>query len=92
MLPYIELHAENLILLLGYGLLGFLGLALAKLSSELGVGKARDGAEPAARFRDGLAEGRGRVPLFLVVLFVLLGVWAVFYVLAHVVWGLDFGG
>jgi hypothetical protein len=30
--------------------------------------------------------------LFLVLLYVALAIWAVLYVLAHALWGMDFGG
>ena len=91
MLPYVELHAESVFLLLGYGLLGFLALTLALLGRDLACGK-RDAGHAPTRFRDGLEEGHGPVPLFLVLLYAGLAVWAVLYVLAHACWGLDFGG
>ena len=92
MLPYVELHNESLILLFGYGLLGFLALTLAHLSHELACGRRRGPPEATVRFPDGLEEGHGPVPLFLVLLYAGLAVWAVLYVLAHALWGMDFGG
>jgi hypothetical protein len=92
MLPYVELHAESLVLLFGYGLLGFLALALALTARELACGRRPDPGQPNAKFRDGIEEGHGPVPLFLVLLYVALAVWAVLYVLAHAWWGMDFGG
>ena len=92
MLPYIELHDESLILLFGYGLLGVLALALAHLSYELACGRRPGSSEATTRFPDGLEEGHGPMPLFLVLLYAALAVWAVLYVLAHAFWGMDFGG
>jgi hypothetical protein len=91
MLPYLELHMESLVLLLGYGLLGFLALVLAHSGRDLVVGTPKD-EPPAARTDDAVGYHHGRVPLFLVLLYVGLALWALFYVLAHAVWGLDFAG
>ena len=92
MLPYIDLHTESLVLLFGYGFLGFFALALAHSARDLVVGRPRE-PETAAGPDDGkVKESHGRVPLFLVLLYAALAIWAVLYVLAHGVWGMDFGG
>jgi len=92
MLPYLELHTESLVLLLGYGLLGFFALALAHSGRDLVVGRPREPGGTPVEEHGGVREHGGRVPLFLVLLYVSLAVWAVLYVLAHAVWGMDFGG
>ncbi|MBI5499076.1 MAG: hypothetical protein HY907_02460 [Deltaproteobacteria bacterium] len=92
MLPYLELHIQSLVLLFGYGLLGFFALALAHSGRDLVVGRPREPEATAVEEHDGIREHHGRVPLFLVLLYVGLAVWAVLYVLAHACWGMDFGG
>ncbi len=92
MLPYAQLHAESLVLLLGYGLLGLLALVLAHAARELHVGRKSEDAGPPHRFPSGVEEGHGPVPVFLLVLYGVLAVWAVLYVLAHALWGMDFAG
>ena len=92
MLPYIDLHTESLVLFFGYGLLGLFALALAHSARDLVVGRPREVDAPAGPDDGKVKEGHGRVPVFLVVLYASLAVWAVLYVLAHTVWGMDFGG
>ena len=92
MLPYIDLHTESLVLLLGYGFLGFFALALAHSARDLVVGRPREPATSAGPDDGKVKETHGRIPLFLVLLYASLAVWAVLYVLAHGVWGMDFGG
>jgi hypothetical protein len=92
MLPYIDLHTESLVLLFGYGLLGFFSLVLAHSARDIVVGKPREVKTPEGPDDGKVKEGHGRVPVFLVVLYVCLAIWAVLYVLAHGMWGMDFGG
>ena len=92
MLPYAQLQAESLVLLLGYGLVGLLALVLAHAARELHVGRKSEDAGPPRRFPSGVEEGHGPIPVFLLVLYVALAVWAVLYVLAHALGGMDFAG
>lgn len=89
MLPYVEMHAESIVLLVGFGLLGFLALVLVHQAADLSVG-GREG-EP-TEFPDGLREGHGPVPVLLVALYAGLAIWAIVYVLAHAFGVLEFGG
>ena len=78
MLPYIHLHTESLVLLFGYGFLGFFALALAHSARDLVVGRSRESEAAVADADDGkVKETHGRVPLFLVLLYASIAVWAV---------------
>jgi len=95
MLPYLEIHREHLILLFGYGGLGFFALTLALGARWYVIGRAVDPEaddQHMERFPDGLKEGHGKVPLFLVALYICTAVWAVCYVAAHAFWGVAFDG
>lgn len=93
MLPYLDIHREHLILLLGFGGFGVLGLILALNARRFGLGAIRhDSKEHFEEFPDGIKEGHGKVPLFLILLYLSLGIWAVLYVAAHAFWDMDFGG
>lgn len=95
MLPYLDIHREHLILMFGYGGLGFFALALALGARQYVLGRPTD---PEAEknhvetFPDGIKEGHGKVPLFLIVLYVCLAIWAVCYITAHAYWGVGFDG
>jgi len=45
-----------------------------------------------SRFPDGIEEQHQGVPLFLVMLYICLAVWAVVYILSHGLWGMEFAG
>ena len=94
--PYIEMHREQLILLFMYGGLILLGLSLAVGARSLAIGfkkKAKKGHhEELERFPGGVTEGHGPVPLFLIMLYICLAVWALVYILGHGLGGLDFAG
>lgn len=91
MYPYLEIHREHLLQVLIYGGIGFFGLALALGARYLVVGRPQDPKEEVwERFPGGLLEGRGRMPWFLVALYVSVGIWALCYVAAFAFWGVDF--
>jgi hypothetical protein len=91
MLPEAELHFEGLVMMIGFGLLGFLFLTLAHYADRLSLG-GKPEAEPGPEaFPGGLREGNAGVPVLLILLYGGLAIWAVLYVLAHALWGMDFG-
>jgi hypothetical protein len=93
MLPYLEIQREHLILLLGYGTAALFVLALALGGRRFVLGRPRDPKdEHYEQFRDNIKEGHGKVPMFLIVLYLVLGVWAVVYITAHAFWGMEFDG
>lgn len=95
MAPYTQLHWEHLVLLLGYGGLVFFGIVLALTGRRLAVGFHKwlhKGEEHYEEFPDGLREGHGPVPLFLICLYASLVVWALVYIFGHGLGWLEFGG
>lgn len=93
MLPYLEIHREQLILMFGYGGLGLLVIALTIGWQALRPGGGPDTDHgPLERFRDGIEEGHGKIPLFLILLYIAVGIWVVIYIASHGSWGMDFGG
>lgn len=93
MYPYLEIHREHLILVFLYGGLLFFGLALALGSKYFVLGRPTDTKKDhLEEWPDGVKEGHGKVPLFLIVLYIGLVVWGLFYVAAHALWGMDFDG
>jgi hypothetical protein len=94
MYPYLDIHYEYLILLLGYGGLLFLLIALTIGWSRLRPGGAQDAeraTEHLETFPTNVREGHGRIPLFLIVLYVSVVIWALVYIVAHG-GGMAFGG
>lgn len=93
MLPYLEIHREHLILLFGYGGLMFLVIALTIGWRAVRPRGGRDeGHGPMERFPDGIEEGHRGIPLFLIILYAAVGIWAVIYIAAHGLGGMTFGG
>mgnify|MGYP001546422716 CR=1 FL=1 len=87
MLPYLEIHREQLILLFGYGFIGIFGLVFAIYAKKFAIGASHEDhdnkEEPLTRFPDGVEEGHGKVPMFLILLYIFLGVWVVVYIGGH---------
>jgi hypothetical protein len=93
MYPYLEIHREYLYLVFLYGGIGLFGLALALGARRFVLGRpTRPEHDHLEQWPDGVKEGHGKVPVFLLMLYVSLGLWAVLYVVAHAFWGMEFGG
>ncbi len=92
MLPYLEIHNQHVILLVVFGALGLAWLVFAAYSKVLSIGRSEPKEEEWERFPGGVREGRGKIPLFLILLYIGLSIWAVIYVLAHAFWGMEFNG
>lgn len=77
---------------LEYVLLGLFGAAIIVFIIAFAMGSfrgvRRDG--PVEELPDGLSEGTGPVPTFLIVLFVAFLVWGFIYTIVVAYWGPDF--
>jgi len=95
MTPYLELHHEQLVLMLGYGLLGLFALTLVWTAGTLIVGRGAVRGhedEHLERFPDGIEEGHGKLPFALILLYATLAVWTAVYLAATGIFGMDFLG
>lgn len=93
--PYLEIHRENLILLFGYGGLGLLVTALTIGWRRLRPGGDKDieqATEHLESWPTGVKEGHGKIPLFLIVLYIAVGIWAIVYIVSQGNGSLAFGG
>ena len=91
--PYIEIHREQLVLVFLYGGLVLFGIILALTGRQLFLSTRRKAERVhVERFPDGITEKHEGVPLFLVMLYIGLALWAIVYVVAHGTGALSFAG
>lgn len=105
MLPYIDIHTERLLMIAIYGAIIFFGVILIMGARTLVVSRSRGkiedslsgeeagpgGPRPEAEHDlDLMAKEVHRpIPVLLPVLYVGVAIWAIFYVLAFVLWGTE---
>ena len=88
MLPFSLIQWKYIILALFSGLILVILLFFAYQSRFYKIGKEEE--KSIEEFPDGLKIGKGKMPIFLILIYLILGLWAIFYTIMISIKGFDF--